>query len=79
MLPNGAHVCDRCGVDVGNGGITECTIVSGLDDDGGVRILHFCLDRMEGDDARTVRGCSRKLLSPATIKNYTERMEAARG
>lgn len=72
---NGKHECDRCGTDVGNGGVLQCVVVSDLDPDdpGMVRNLHFCRDRDEG--GKLVKGCARKVLSPANLKHYEEARE----
>lgn len=79
MTPNGKHVCDRCGTDVGNGGVSEAVVVGDLDPDqrGHVCNLHFCRDRTV--DGKAVRGCEHKILSPANLKHYTDTREALRG
>lgn len=77
MLKNGKHVCDRCGEDVGNGGVMQCIVVSQLDphNPGMVRNLHFCLDTVDESGTVTRKGCERKILSPANIKFNEENRE----
>lgn len=70
-LPDGSHVCDKCGSDCGNGGVLDCLVVSDLDEENNtVRNLHFCRDR-EGE-GKTIKGCAKKVLSPANLKHYEE-------
>lgn len=79
MRPDGSHECDRCGTSVGNGGVTSCTVVSGLDPDrpGMVRNLHFCLDREENGE--NIKGCTNKVLSATNLKHYNETRESQNG
>ncbi len=63
--PDGSIACDRCGTDVGNGGVFAALVVSDLDAEAGlVRNLHFCRDR---DGAK---GCDKKILSPANLAHF---------
>ena len=56
-------VCDRCGTDVGGGGVDTCVIVSDLDPDpdrmGQVRNRHFCVER--DDELQIVGGCAQQV------------------
>ena len=68
-LRNGRYVCDRDGVDVGNGGVDQAAIVSDLDPDtGNVRVLHFCRDRQV--DGKTVKGCAGRVLTAKALADY---------
>lgn len=83
MNPDGTFACDRCGADVDNGGIQAAVVVSDLDPEarGMIRNLHFCRDRVEGEDEsrEEIRGCEHKVLTPSNLANYTAVREAARG
>lgn len=76
MTPDGLHYCDRCGFDLGNGGVANCVVVSDLDPDrpGMVRIFEFCRDHRD-ENGEDVRGCNHELLSPSMLKHYTESQE----
>lgn len=64
-------VCNRCGVDLGNGGIDHCIIVSRVNRVTGlVENLHFCEDREE--DGKQVKGCASRLLTPANLAHQRE-------
>lgn len=83
-MVDGRHVCDRCGTDVGNGGVAQAVVVSDLDPNrpGMIRNLHYCRDRVEEapDGARTsVQGCGRELLSPEMLAAYNARQESSDG
>lgn len=69
LRPDGAYRCDRCGVDVGNGGVVEAAIISDLhpDEPGTVRVLHLC--RAEREGAPT--GCVGNVLGEATLADWT--------
>lgn len=60
----GQYVCDRCGVDVGNGSIGLCCIVTDLDPEvpGIVRSLHFCREN----------GCCGKVLSSRNLQHLRD-------
>lgn len=72
MLTDGSHACDNCGADVGNGGVSECVVVSDLKpgERGMVTNYHFCRDREE--DGKEIKGCERKLLRPSVMKYRRE-------
>lgn len=68
MLPGGAHVCDRCGTDVGNGATDGCIVVSTIDRDTGTpKIFHFC-DEPDNDEC-----CAKYVLSESNLADYLER------
>lgn len=74
LRPNGTYRCDRCGVDVGNGSATTCTVVVMLDevDAGGVLVEtpvtgHFC--RTPREDFPN--GCTGRVLTAANLADYT--------
>lgn len=73
QLPDGAFSCDRCGADVGNGGVTTAVVISDIDPDtpGVMRALHLCRDRVE--DGGQVEGCAGVLLSPANLPHLASR------
>lgn len=63
LRPDGAYRCDRCGRELQNGGLTECAIVSDLDDTTGAPVqYHLCRDWMD-NDGRLVRGCVTRVLT----------------
>lgn len=80
MNPSGSYSCDRCGTDVGNGGVQMCAVVSDLDPDreSMVRNLHFCRDR-EDDEGNKTKGCTNKVLSATNLKHYHETKESESG
>lgn len=69
---DGSYRCDRCGKDVGNGGIRLSVQVSDLDPTfpGSIRLLHFCRDTYEG--TTFLPGCDRVVLHANNLKNYEE-------
>lgn len=70
LRADGSHRCDRCGRDVGNGGIFAAAFISDLDPErpGEPRQLHLC--REERDDAP--RGCVGLVLGDDALTDYTE-------
>lgn len=60
----GGHtvLCDRCGGDCGNGGVTECATVTVLNDQAEVETLHFCYRASNGRE----RCAARVLTAKAT-------------
>lgn len=70
LRTGGAYRCDRCGADVGNGGVTEAAIVSDLDPDrpGEIRVLHLCRAARDG----APHGCVGNVLGPQTLADWTE-------
>lgn len=79
MLTDGSHACDACGVSVGNGGVSQCAVVSDIksDEPGMVVNYHFCRDREENGEK--VKGCARKLLRPQIMKYRRTLEENASG
>jgi hypothetical protein len=81
MQSDGSFVCDRCGRGVGNGAVTECLVVSDIDQDnrGHVLNLHFCRDGVEGEgkNEKPIKGCAQKVLSPSNVKHFATVREAA--
>lgn len=73
LTADGTHECDKCGTGVENGSISVALVVSDKDPDqpGMVRTLHFCRDREEADGTK-IKGCDKKVLSPANLKHYEE-------
>lgn len=70
------YVCDRDGVDVGNGGILEAVVVSDINEETGMVVnLHFCRDQKDEEGKIIRKGCSRKILSPSNIQHYRESNE----
>lgn len=67
LRPDGTYRCDRCGADVGNGGVVQAAIVSDVED-GAVRVLHFCRESRDG----APHGCAGRLLSPSMLADYLE-------
>lgn len=70
------YACARCGVDVGNGAITECSVTSDLDPDnpGQIRVLRLCRDREE--DGTKVKGCTRRTFTPTVLAAYLDAQAA---
>jgi hypothetical protein len=73
---DGTIRCDKCNVDVGNGGIDRCVIVSRLDPKnlGSIEQLHFCIDREE--EGATVQGCSDRVFNARHLGAYNTAQEA---
>lgn len=71
---DGGFECDKCGEDVGNGGVLAALVVSDLDPDnpGMVRSLHFCRDR-EDKTGTVIKGCDGKVLNANHLKHYKEK------
>ena len=66
---NGKFECDRCGTDVGNGGIQMAVVLTYLDEELFTPVnMHFCLDRIENN--KKVHGCKNKILSPSNTAHY---------
>lgn len=61
LRPDGFYRCDRCGADVGNGGVRAAGIVSDLDPDapGEVRVLHLCR-----------KSCMGSVFGPTALADY---------
>lgn len=69
------YSCAKCGADVGNGGLDQCSVVSDIDPDTGlIRNPRFCRDREE--DGKTIKGCTNRVLSAANLKHYKESQNA---
>ena len=64
---DGSASCDRCGADVGNGGVAEAVVVSTLGSDGLVRNLHLGLAHR--------CGCARRVLTRAALRHYTDHVD----
>jgi hypothetical protein len=75
--PDGSVECDRCGADVGNGGVNFAAVISVLSDTGGrVLNLHLCTftGRLEGVDGRKspeAQRCVSRVLTKAALAHYT--------
>jgi hypothetical protein len=71
---NGSYVCDRCGTDVGNGGIYSAAMVADLhpDDPTEIRRLHLCRAARTG----APRGCVGYVLGDGTLAAWAEAQEA---
>jgi hypothetical protein len=64
LSADGHHYCDRCGVDVGNGGIFAAAFISDLNPDrpGEPQQLHLCREQ-RGDAPRGCAGVVRDEIS----------------
>lgn len=73
LQADGTYTCDRCGVSVGNGGITEAAFIADLhpDDPTQMRRLHLCREPREG----APNGCVGNVLGPLTLAAWTEAQE----
>lgn len=74
LRADGRYRCDRCGADVGNGGVEQCAVVADLDPDavGQLRTLHLCRDH-EDDTGRKVPGCAwSRVLTAKALADYNE-------
>lgn len=71
-LPDGSHVCDRCGESCGNGGVIDCLVVSGLDpeNEGMVLNFHFCRDDKDEEGKVIRKGCAGKVLSARNLQHF---------
>lgn len=65
----GGNECDRCGHDVGNGGIDKAVVVSDFTATGAIVNLHFCREN----------GCAGKVLSKANLASRLQREDVAMG
>lgn len=59
-LPDGSHVCDGCGRDIGNGGIGSAMSLVDYHD-GEQRHRHLCYEQTD-EDGVTQLGCRDELL-----------------
>lgn len=68
LRADGTYRCDRCGLDVGNGGVFMAAYISDLDPTNPTeaRQLHLC--REERDDAP--RGCVGLVLGDEALADY---------
>ena len=71
MRDNGKGECDRCGGDIGNGGVDLAIVVGDLDpaNPGLVRNLHFCRKA----------GCDKKVLSARNMQHHAAKREKKGG
>ncbi len=71
--PDGSYRCDRCGTDVGGGGIHQCVsvVILNPDDPGDIWHLHFCLPRPDpDDDFATLPGCRDVLFTRRDLADF---------
>lgn len=70
LRPDGSRRCDRCGNDVGNGGIDKAAKVSDLlvRPDGTTAVVTYDLCRAPRDGAPN--GCAAHVLSPSALDDY---------
>lgn len=67
MTPDGKAVCDRCGGDVGNGGVDNAVVITGRVADGPVT-FHLCLRADE-----THERCATRVLTKAALADWADR------
>lgn len=67
---DGGYRCDKCGADVGNGGVQTCAVISTVQRDDPVRpvVYHLCREPRDG----APYGCEGQTFGPATLANYAE-------
>jgi hypothetical protein len=72
---DGTYACDRCGTDIGNGGIDEAAAVSDLELDadgnvvlGAIRVLHLCRKNK----------CVRHVMTRRALRALVEKKENAK-
>lgn len=77
LQPNGSYVCDRCGADVGNGGVDQAARIADTDPQDATRLrsLHLCLDRI-GTDGNIIQGCRGRVLTKRALRAYHEKKES---
>lgn len=70
LRPDGSYRCDRCGVDVGNGGVVHAAVISDVQptDPARPRVLHLCRNARDGAPT----GCVGNVLGPGTLADYTK-------
>jgi hypothetical protein len=78
LRADGHHHCDRCGLDLGNGDVQQCTVVITVElvDSGGISIptpvrLEFCTQPRPDFP----RGCRGRVLSDANLADYRQTKE----
>lgn len=73
MRPDGTYECDRCGADVGNGGVDKAASITDTEpgDLTRVRQLKLCLDR-PGDDGKKIQGCRDRVLTKKALRHHHE-------
>lgn len=65
LRSDGTYHCDHCDADVGNAAVTECAIVTDLED-GDHRLWHLCRQPAKGRP----RGCAGHVFGPKTLTAY---------
>lgn len=74
LRSDGAYRCDRCGTDVGNGGIDQCAHIVLLNpsDPTDIWHLHYCLPRPDPTRPHlTLPGCRDAVLTPDALTDHT--------
>lgn len=76
LRPDGSYRCDRCGADVGNGGVQVSAVISDTDPDHDnltPRRLDLCRDRPDPDNPnKKIQGCRDRVLTKKALRNYHE-------
>lgn len=76
LRPDGSYRCDRCGADVGNGGVALSAVISDLDPETEhltPRRLDLCRRRPDPDNpGKTLQGCRDHVLTKKALRNYHE-------
>lgn len=70
LRSDGTYRCDRCGADVGNAAVTECAIVTDLEDGGHVQ-WHLCRQPQKG----APNGCAAHVLGRDALANYLKQQQ----
>lgn len=72
LRPDGTYRCDRCDVDVGNGGVHTAAVIATREDDGtggsSAITWHLCRQPAKGNPT----GCAGHVLTPRTLRAYYE-------
>lgn len=72
---DGTYECDRCGVEVGNGGVDRAASITDTEpgDPTRIRQLKLCLDRPDPDNPKkTIQGCRDRVLTKKALRHYHE-------
>lgn len=79
LRPDGKYRCDRCDVELENGGVQECASITDLDPKvpGSIRHLHLCYDEHDDDGKVTRQGCRDRVLTRRALRAHYAAQEAA--
>jgi len=73
LRSDGKYRCDRCDLELENGGVQECASITDLDpsNPGNIRHFHLCYDRLDPESGKVAhRGCRDRVLTKRALRAY---------